>query len=296
MKKIVTIVTIIMFTFYLHSQTRQTNHNNLFTFGKFTKVNIDNQGPNIDSFIGGEIFLELDFELWQDKTCPGCEITLILGLNDESIGCLYSGRPGKNGYKKSIAQNITVPKIDGKYNLSINRFYSTKCEEAMRIYPLKETLYTIGSINVRSSITDLNQLNQYERGIEKYSSELRSMGMLELTNDANRSSSNFKAPRDATIGLAVGGSKNIQNFRNNLKRKYLPLFTDMTYEGLYYDYYFETGDTGSCDDLFCPSYVSTISKDPLNNKNEYFISVGLNSGLKKSDFNRKKLNLVVPAL
>ena len=53
-----------------------------------------------------------------------------------------------NGYKKSIAQNITVPKIDGKYNLSINRFYSTKCEEAMRIYPLKETLYTIGSINV----------------------------------------------------------------------------------------------------------------------------------------------------
>ena len=58
MKKIVTIVTIIMFTFFLHSQTIKTNHNNLFTFSKFTKVNIDNQGPNVDSFIGGEIFLE----------------------------------------------------------------------------------------------------------------------------------------------------------------------------------------------------------------------------------------------
>ena len=298
MKKIVTIVTIIMFTFFLHSQTRQTNHNNFFKFGKVTKVNIDNQGPNVDSFIGGEIFLELDFELWQNKTCPGCEITLILGLNDEPIGCLYSGSPGKNGYKQSIAQYITVPKIDGKYNLSINRFYSTKCEEAMRLYPLKETLYTIGSINVNSTASKQisDNLKKYELLIEQMRDQRPQYEMQRYDNMTeqlmSKSANNF-APRDATIGLAVGGSKNIQNFRNNLKRKYLPLFTDMTYEGLYYDYYFETGDTGSCDDLFCPSYVSTISKDPLNNKNEYFISVGLNSGLKKSDFKRKKLNLIV---
>ena len=313
MKKIGTIVTIIMFSFFLHSQTTQTNHNNIFTFGKVTKVNIDNQGPNVDSFIGGEIFLELDYELSQDKTCPGCEITLILGLNDTPIGCLYSGSPGKNGYKQSIAQNITIPTVDGEYSLNINRFYSTKCEEAMKIYPLKETLFSIGTINVKNSMAKLhNELDKEYRKFRDASHQNKMNDILQSKNDIllqqnsdfqNRelrslsesfsSESSFNAPREATIGLAVGGSKNIQNFRNNLKRNYLPLFTDMTYEGLYYDYYFETGETSDCNDLFCPSYVSTISKDPLSNQEEYFVSVGLNSGLKKSDFNRKKLNLVV---
>ena len=56
MKKIVTIVTIIIFTFFLHSQTTQTNHNNSFTFGKVTKVNIDTDGRLVWTRVHREFF------------------------------------------------------------------------------------------------------------------------------------------------------------------------------------------------------------------------------------------------
>jgi Ca-activated chloride channel family protein len=95
------------------------------------------------------------------------------------------------------------------------------------------------------------------------------------------------------IGLAAGGAKDINNFRENIKNDYLPLPTDVTYEGLFYDYYFDTGQAGECDKLFCPSYTCAVTQDPFSGEEEYYLAVGLNSGMKESDFQRKKLNLVV---
>jgi Ca-activated chloride channel family protein len=96
-----------------------------------------------------------------------------------------------------------------------------------------------------------------------------------------------------TIGFAVGGAKDINNFRENIKNGYLPLPTDMTCEGLFYCYYFDTGQTKSCNKLYCPSYSYAVTRDPFSNKTDYYLSVGLNSGMKESDFERKKLNLVI---
>ncbi len=96
-----------------------------------------------------------------------------------------------------------------------------------------------------------------------------------------------------TIGLAAGGAKDINNFRENIRNNYLPLPTDITYEGLFYDYYFDTGETKPCNKLFCPSYSVAATRDPFSRKTEYYLSVGLNSGMKERDFERKKLNLVV---
>jgi Ca-activated chloride channel family protein len=96
-----------------------------------------------------------------------------------------------------------------------------------------------------------------------------------------------------TIGFAVGGAKDINNFRENIKNGYLPLPTDITPEGLYYCYYFDTGQTKSCNKLYCPSYSYAVTRDPFSHKTDYYLSVGLNSGLKESDFERKKLNLVI---
>ena len=94
-------------------------------------------------------------------------------------------------------------------------------------------------------------------------------------------------------GFSVGGAKDINNFRENIKEGYLPLPTDITYEGLFYDYFFDTGQTEACDKLFCPSYKSALSKDPFSKKEELFLSVGLNSGIKAEDFSRKRLNLII---
>ena len=97
----------------------------------------------------------------------------------------------------------------------------------------------------------------------------------------------------ANLGFSVGGAKDIDNFRKNIENNYLPLPTDITYEGIYYDYFFDTGETEVCQKLFCPSYSYAVSRDPLSNEEEYYLQVGLNSGIKETDFQRKKLNLVI---
>jgi len=97
----------------------------------------------------------------------------------------------------------------------------------------------------------------------------------------------------ANLGFSVGGAKDVNNFRKNIENDYLPLPTDITYEGIYYDYFFDTGETEACQKLFCPSYSYALSKDPLSEEDEYYLQVGLNSGIKEADFQRKKLNLVI---
>ena len=95
------------------------------------------------------------------------------------------------------------------------------------------------------------------------------------------------------MGFSTGGAKDTNNFRENIKNGYFPISTDITYNGLFYDYYFDTGEKTESKYLFSPSYSLAISKDPISLKNEYYMTVGLNSNIKQNDFKRKKLNLVV---
>lgn len=110
---------------------------------------------------------------------------------------------------------------------------------------------------------------------------------------AASSGDTFAAKSSNELGLSVGGSKNVLNFRENIKNGYLPISTDITYNGLFYDYYFNTGKTKPSEDLFSPTYSTAVSKDPISGAYEYYMTVGLNSNIKESDFKRKKLNLVV---
>jgi Ca-activated chloride channel family protein len=95
------------------------------------------------------------------------------------------------------------------------------------------------------------------------------------------------------LGFSTGGAKDVANFRENIRNNFLPLPTDITYEGLFYDYYFDTGASEPSEKLFSPSYSFAVTRDPLSNQAEYYLSVGLNSGLRESDFQRKQLNLVI---
>ena len=97
----------------------------------------------------------------------------------------------------------------------------------------------------------------------------------------------------STLGFAVGGANDINAFRLNIENDFLPLPSSITHQGLYYDYLFDTGQQGTCEQLFCPSYTSAVSPAPLTGDDEYFLSVGLNSGIQQSDFARKKLNVVL---
>lgn len=96
-----------------------------------------------------------------------------------------------------------------------------------------------------------------------------------------------------SIGFSVGGAKDANNFYKNIDNNYLPKIDSITYEGVFYDHYFDTGSKDSCKNLFCPDYSTAVRKNIYDNKDEHFITVGLNSNIKKSDFARKKLNIVV---
>ena len=103
------------------------------------------------------------------------------------------------------------------------------------------------------------------------------------------------APRvpSPNLGFAVGGANDVGNFRQNIENEFLPLYTDITFEGLFFDYFFDTGLTEECESLFCPSYAQAVSPDPFSEREERYLSVGLNSGIKESDFSRKQLNITV---
>jgi len=97
-----------------------------------------------------------------------------------------------------------------------------------------------------------------------------------------------------SIGLSVGGAKDTNNFKANIDNGYLPKLDSITYEGQFYNHYFDTGiGAGECKALFCPSYASAKRINAYTDDEEYFLSVGLNSGIQEGDFKRKKLNLVV---
>ncbi|MCF7918967.1 MAG: VWA domain-containing protein [Candidatus Cloacimonetes bacterium] len=99
---------------------------------------------------------------------------------------------------------------------------------------------------------------------------------------------------DNELGFSVGGAKDVDNFRLNIENGYLPLLSSITYEGLFYDYYFNTqGVSSETEDMFSPSYNIAQERNPLTDEEETWLSVGLNSNIKESDFGRKKLNLVV---
>ena len=108
-----------------------------------------------------------------------------------------------------------------------------------------------------------------------------------------------------SIGFAVGGAKDVGNFRNNIKEGFYPKPSSITIEGLFNEYFFDTGndDEQKIDKLFYPSYSFAVSPgiqprndksnviDPFSNQEELWMTVGLNSNV--TDFARKKLNLVV---
>ncbi|MCJ7428757.1 MAG: VWA domain-containing protein [Candidatus Nanohaloarchaeota archaeon QJJ-5] len=95
------------------------------------------------------------------------------------------------------------------------------------------------------------------------------------------------------LGLTAGGAQDIQNFRDNIENGYLPAPTDITYQGLYFQYYLDRGQSQECTQLFCPSYSQAVSEDPLTDEEEQFMTVGLNSNLAQDEFERKKLNMVL---
>jgi len=129
----------------------------------------------------------------------------------------------------------------------------------------------------------------YNITAESFDKNLKSRSM---PMSASVASPMMKMSADS-LGFSVGGAKDADNFYENIKNGYLPKVSSITYEGVFYDHYFKTEKKEECKDLFCPSYTTYKRENPYAKEEDFYISVGLNSNIKASDFKRKKLNIVV---
>ena len=134
---------------------------------------------------------------------------------------------------------------------------------------------------------------QFEPIEEERDYAFRSSHSISVRNRVSSVKQSVLSRSKSRIGFSAGGAKDINNFRENIENNFLPLPSDITYEGLFYDYFFDTGEDKPCDQLFCPSYTSALSRDPFSKQKEYFLSIGLNSGIEQQDFSRKRLHLVI---
>lgn len=142
--------------------------------------------------------------------------------------------------------------------------------------------------------TDDWKFNQKELKLSSSTTLGIASSMDSSSSKSSVSSSKSTSSSESYLGYTVGGASNVDNFRENIKNNYLPITTDITYNGLYSEYYFDTGDqTKKSNEMFYPSYSCAVSTDPLSKEQEYYLSVGLNSNIKESDFNRQKLNVVI---
>lgn len=112
---------------------------------------------------------------------------------------------------------------------------------------------------------------------------------------------NFNRARSGG-GFSAGGAKDVQNFRTNIQRGYLPIETDITYEGIFYDYYFDIAGekparasfSNGSSALFTPAFSWSASKNPLDPSTvENYLCIGLKSETDFSKAKRKTLNLVI---
>ena len=147
----------------------------------------------------------------------------------------------------------------------------------------------------QNTVTELNETNNCRSKTLLYPPPTSGAGVTheEVCSPCPSYFSGSSTSFSKNIGFSTGGAKDVNSFRENIGNDYLPLPTDITYEGLFYDYYFDTGEKAECQKLFCPSYSYALSKDPVSEVLGYYLSVGLNSGIIESDFQRKKLNLVL---
>eukprot|EP00002_Diphylleia_rotans_P010523 TRINITY_DN209_c0_g1_i19.p1 TRINITY_DN209_c0_g1~~TRINITY_DN209_c0_g1_i19.p1 ORF type:complete len:548 (+),score=116.22 TRINITY_DN209_c0_g1_i19:81-1724(+) len=150
--------------------------------------------------------------------------------------------------------------------------------------------------------TDIPKANRIDDWIYKpsqnqeFGGRVPMMGRGGMANARNKAMPMMAAApmaADSALGFSVGGAKGVSNFRENVLKGHLPLVSDVTYEGIFYDYFFDTGATQKCDKLFCPSYSLASSTDPINKKPILYMTVGLNSGLTEASFKRRPLNLMI---
>lgn len=91
-------------------------------------------------------------------------------------------------------------------------------------------------------------------------------------------------------GFATGGGKDINNFRDNISKGYLPHPDSVSHEGVFYDYEFNLSGKEK-DSMFYPVYEQAVTDSLSDDTDEHYLAVGLESGIES--FSQPPLDLML---
>eukprot|EP01025_Chloroclados_australasicus_P031087 TRINITY_DN3138_c0_g1_i4.p1 TRINITY_DN3138_c0_g1~~TRINITY_DN3138_c0_g1_i4.p1 ORF type:complete len:649 (-),score=40.19 TRINITY_DN3138_c0_g1_i4:431-2377(-) len=95
--------------------------------------------------------------------------------------------------------------------------------------------------------------------------------------------------------LTLGGAQDINAFRQAINDNKQPSQDDITYEGMFNEYYFDVSDGPQCDQILCVKYNVAVSQFPLTEHPSYepYLAMATQLRVQQEDFQRKDLDLVI---
>ncbi|WP_080505186.1 DUF5797 family protein [Halorubrum aethiopicum] len=216
------------------------------------------------------------FEQAASHDCPECGSDLTFEPGVESLPNAVSSALTQQGHK---GLHLVITEESALHQLTDTDDWRPFRESKSPRTPQHHYRCTDCSLSIPEGELD-RYLAHGGRPVENYADEA---AMLESS----------MADTSESLGMATGGAKDIDNFRDNISEGYLPGDDALTTEGLFYDYYFDTGDDrDDKNSLFYPSYSTAVTNHPLTDRTEHYLTVGLNSTISVEEFERRQINLV----
>jgi hypothetical protein len=122
---------------------------NAASYGQCTSsvsVNINDTGPNISVAPGTILKMQFIYKVSNPEGCPRCIDQVMVGLNDQYLGCLFSGIPRVCPAEKSglVTIHLDAPSAPGLYNIYYCTAQDYNCKPA-----LYKAVTLVGSVTVQ---------------------------------------------------------------------------------------------------------------------------------------------------
>ena len=185
-------------------------------------------------------------------------------------------------------------------------FSESLTNKFMETFPTLADIKTGDKNKVETMLNELQMTKDQHKPIlkeiKKLKNEKASMVDFSVMRDKKKKG---KKKKSKALGFSVGGENDVNTFRNNIDSGMLPHIKSISYEGIFYDYYFDTetnakgiddenpdnldekNDELRDNNLFYPTYCYAKKND------NYYLSVGMNSNIDEDQFERNKINCVV---
>lgn len=113
-------------------------------------VDIDGQGTRA-VVVAGDIFgVDLDYELWNESSCPGCISQIVIGAGNIPLYCVYDGIPGIEPGVSGSAADLLETYYPGTFELTWAFDIQYTCADALANF-LNRTRRVLGTVEIGSA-------------------------------------------------------------------------------------------------------------------------------------------------